>query len=338
MESNLLAKNDSAEVDTSIVKISSIAILGIAIATGFGYFTSILIKTPSATSFTFAGASAFLFIIIFFLQSLFIKGKTLNLSIILGETIALSLFLLINNYSFIMLIAIALSYLALYLALERSRRELENQLKINISQIAKFSVPKIAMTIVILISAAYSKPFYPNDGLVISKSLINTIISPVETILKISDNYMHLGVGNFSVNMTLPEIAQNMASSSLQQLADQNNIPLKTLEPQRAKITESTLQMLQQDAQKIGLQIDNNQTIFDALYNFINDKLQKSSTTVRWEIFLAIFFVIFFTIKSLFWIFYWLIYIFIFLFYEILMALGFSMITYQQIGKEVIIL
>ncbi|MCL5017433.1 MAG: hypothetical protein M1155_02110 [Patescibacteria group bacterium] len=338
MDSNLLAKNDAAEVDTSIPKISVLVFLEIGFAVSFGYFTSKFVKAPGAGTFTLAGASALLFMILFFLRSLFVKGKSLNLFIILGDVIALSLFFIINSYTFTMIVAAAIAYLALYSALKKSKNELSNQLNIKTGKIARISIPKIASALAVLISVVYAQPFYPANNIVISKNIISTIITPSETLLKIADNYLHLGLGDFSVNKTLPEIADQMASSSIEQLAVQNNIPVSALESQRKTLTNSTLQMLEKQSENIGIQIKTNETVLDGIYNFVNTKLQSLDTTVKWVVYLSLFLVIFLTIKSLFWLFYWLAYLFIFLFYEILMALGFSKTTYQQISKEIIIL
>ncbi|MDD5431341.1 MAG: hypothetical protein PHP03_03925 [Candidatus Pacebacteria bacterium] len=309
-DSNLLAKADAAEVDTSIPKISVLAALAVIAAMTFGYFTDILLRQISAPVFISAAASAVLFIILFFLQSIFIKGKTLNLSIILAETIGLSLFFVLNDYSFIMLAAAAIAYFALFVSLKNSKNELKNQLKINVMPIMKMSVPKTVAAIAILVAAVYSQPFYP-DHIVISKDLINSIVRPSETLIKFADNYLHLGLNNFSVNMTLFQLA--------------NGDP-------------AYLAALESQAASWGIKIASNETILDATYNYVNDKVQKLNQTVKWAIFGVILLLAFLTVKSLFWLVYWLIYLLIFLFYEILMALGFCRISSEQISKEIIIL
>lgn len=308
--SNLLLKNDTAEVDTSILKISIIAGIGVLAAVASSYFTSLIYKEPDANNFILAAASVFLFIIIFFLQSLFVKSKNINLLIALGETLGLASFLIFSNYSFILLIAIALTYLALYASIKKGQSELKNQLVINVNKIAKFSVPKIVTAIVILIAVVYSQPFFP-ENINISKSLIKRIIAPSEMIVKIADNYLKLGLKNFSVEMTIPQIAA------------ESGLPKELIEMQ---------------LQSFGMSIKPGESILDGIYNFVNDKVKKLDQTVRWAIFGSMFLLIFLTIKSFLWLFYWLIYILIYLFYEILMAVGFAKLSYEQISKEILIL
>jgi len=310
VDSNLLQKNNTAEVDTSIEKVSIIAVLGILTATASSYFIDIIYKKPDANSFILAAVSVFIFIIIFFLQSLFVKSKSFNMLIALGETLGLASFLLLKNYSLILLIATGLTYLALYASIRKSRSELKNQLAIKINKIAKFSVPKIITAVVILISAVYSQPFFP-ENINISKSLIKNILSPSELIVKIADNYMKLGLKNFSIDMTIAQIAK------------ENGL--------QTEILESSIQ-------GAGLTIKSDESILDGVYNFVNEKIKNFNKTVRWAIFGSIFLLIFLTLKSFFWMFYWLIYLFIYLSYEILMALGFCKLTYEQISKEIIIL
>ena len=308
--SNLLQKNETANVDTSVLKISIISGCGILAAIASSYFTNLIYKYPSNGNFTLAAISIFVFITIFFLQSLFIKSTSLNMLIAFGETLGLASFLILNNYSLILLIAVALTYLMFYASIKKSQRELKNQLVISIIKIAKFSVPKIVTAIVILISVIYSQPFFP-ENINISKSLIKKIIAPSEMLIKITDSYLKLGLKNFSVDMTIPQIAK------------ESGLPKELIETQ---------------LQSMGLTIKSNETILDGAYNFVNSKIQNLGKAVRWSIFGSIFFLMFLTIKSLFWMFYWLLYIFIYLLYEILAALGFVKLSYEQISKEILIL
>ena len=308
--SNLLKKNDTAEVDTSILKISIISGIGVLAAIALSYYTNLIYKEPGANNFILTAVFIIILIIVFFLQSLFVKSTNFNMLVALGETLGLVSFLILNNYSFILLIAIALAYLALYSSIKKSKKELKNQLVISITKIAKFSVPKIITAIVILISVIYSQPFFP-ENINVSKSLIKNILGPSEIIIKVADNYLKLGLKNFSIDMTIPQIAK------------ESGLPKEILEAQ---------------LQSIGLTIKSDESILDGVYNFVNDKIKNLNQTVRWSIFGSMFFLIFLTIKSFFWMFYWFIYLLIYLFYEILMALGFCKLTYEQINKEIIVL
>lgn len=309
-DSNLLHKNDTAEVDTSVVKISIISGLGIIAAIALSYFADLMYKEPGAGHFTLTAVFIFIFIIIFFLQSLFIKSAGFNMLVALGETLGLASLLIINNYSFVLLIGMALAYLSLYVSIKKSRNELQNQLIIHINKVAKFSVPKIVTAIVILISVLYSQPFFP-ENLNVSKGLIKSIIAPSEMIIKIADNYLKLGLKNFSIDMTIPQIA---------------------------KETGMPKELISAQFQSMGLTLRSDESILDGAYNFVNSKIQDLDQTVRWIVFGSAFLLIFLTIKSFFWMFYWLIYLFIYLFYEILMALGFCKLTYKQISKEIIVI
>lgn len=308
--SNLLQKNETADVDTSIVKISILSGLGIATALASGYLTSLAYKQSSATNFTMAAIAIFVFIIIFFLQSLFIKSTSFNSLIAAGETLGLSLFLIFSSYSLVLLIAIAITYLMLYVSIKKSRHELQNQLIISVRKVAKFSVPKIVSAVVILISVVYSQPFFPAN-LNISRDLIKSIIAPSEIIIKVADNYLKLGLKNFTVDMTIPQIAK------------ESGMPKELIDAQ---------------LQGIGLTLRPNESVLDGVYSFVNNKVKNLTETVKWAVFGSIFLLIFLTIKSFFWMFYWLIYLFIYLLYEILMALGFCKLSYEQISKEIIIL
>lgn len=309
--SNLLQKNDSVDIDTSIIKISIISGIGILAAIASSGFVNLLYKEPVAGNFILAAISVFLFIVIFFLRSLFIKSTSINLLVALGETLGLSSFLIFTNYSFILLIGIALTYLALYVSIKKSQNELKNQLVININKIARFSIPKIVTAIVILISVVYSQPFFP-ETLSVSRDLIKSIIAPSEMIVKIAGNYLKIdGLKNFSVDMNIPQISK------------------ETGLPQA---------LVNMQIKSIGLELKSNESILDGTYNFVNDKIKNLNQSIRWALFGSIFLLIFLTIKSFFWMFYWLIYIFVFLLYEILLALGFAKLGYEQISKEILTL
>lgn len=307
---NLLQKNETADVDTSIVKISALCGLGFFVALTSGFFISLIYKEPTAGNFTLAAISIFVFIILFFLQTIFIKATSFNAVVAAAETLGLSLFLLFSNYSLILLIAIALTYLMLYGAIKKARQELRNQLIISVHKVAKFTVPKIITAVIISISVVYAQPFFPTN-LNISKDLIRSIIAPSEKIIKVADDYLKLGLKNFSVDMTIPQIAK------------ESGMPSELLDAQ---------------LQGIGLILKPNESILDGAYKSVNNVIKNLSDISKWAVFLSIFLLIFITFKSFFWMFYWLIYLFIYLLYEILIALGFCKLTYEQISKEIIIL
>ncbi len=318
--SNLLYKNDSTEVDTSMPKIISIGVLGLILGIAISYFLNSLVENPSAANFTWAASLIVLFIITFFLQSIFVKSLKLNLLIILVEMVGLTSFFIIKNYSLILLIAIVLTYAALFSAAKKSKGELSNQLKISMLKVARLSVPKIVTAIAILISVVYSQPFFPQN-LVISKNLIKSIIAPSEILIKIADNYLHIGLTNFAVDKTISQLADEMAQKS--------ELPIGS------QIIEQGLIM---QASQIGLTIKSEESLLDVAYNFINSKVQNLNKTMKWIIFGAMFLLIFLTTKGIFWVFRWLLYVLIYLFYEILMALGFCKLSYEQISKEIIVL
>lgn len=311
MNNNLLTKNEAVEVDSSMPKIVSLAILGIITACGASYFINILFGETSPSSFILAASFIILFIVIFFLQSLFIKTTKINLLVILLETLGLASFLVFNNQSLVVFIAIPITYFCLYRSLKKSKEVINNQLKIKVSKAARLSVPKTITAIIILISVVYSQPFYP-DNLVISKSLIKRIIAPSELIIKLASNYLPIEINNFSIEMTASELAK------------ENNLhPL----------------LVNELLKKMGLQLGAGETILDNVYNLINEKVNNLDKKIKWIIFGSILLLAFLTLKGLFLPIRWLIvYVFIYIFYEISMALGFSRLTYEKISKEIIIL
>lgn len=319
-----MVKNDTTEVDTSMSKIIGLGVFGTVLALALSYFLNMLYKNLGAANFTWSAALSVLFIIIFFLQSIFIKSFKLNLLLIFAETAGLSIFFIINNYSLILLIAIVLTYGALVSAARKSKDELTNQLKINVHKVAKVSLPKIITAIAILISVLYSQPFFP-DGLVVSKNLIKSILAPAEPLIALANNYLNLGLKDFAVDKTVAQIAKNISEENA--AAKQIQISPKLIE-----------QQLITSAGQIGLTIKSNESIVDVAYNFVTSKIEGLSTPMRWGLFGIMFLLIFFTIKSFFWFFYWLFYLLIYLFYEILMAIGFCKLSYEQISKEIIIL
>lgn len=311
-QANLL-KNDVAEVDMSILKISIIAALGVVAAIIASYFTSLVYKQPTSTNFILATAFIFVFIIIFFFQSIFIKSTNLNSLIAIGETLGLASFLMLINYSFVTIIGILLTFLMFYTAIKGIHQELQSKLIIKIFSLARFSVPKIVAAVIILISLIYSEPFFP-ENVNLSKGLIKSILGPVDTIAKITDNYLKIGLNNFSIEKPISEL--NLAYNGIE-------IPAVAL---------------QQQLMSLGMNIKSNESILDAVYNLANSRMKDFSMATKWTIFGSVFLLIFLTIKSLFWLLYWLIYILIYLVYEILMALGFCKLTYEQISKEIIVL
>ena len=311
MNNNLLAKSEAVEADGSMSKILTLAGLGAITSCGASYFINSLFAETSPAGFVLAASFIILFIVVFFLQSLFIKTTKINLLLILIETLGLSSFLVLNNQSLIVFIAIPIAYFFLYSSFRKSKNTIDNQLKIRELKAASLSVPKIITAIVILISVVYSQPFYP-ENLVISKSLIRRIIAPSELIIKLTSKYLPIEIKNFSIEMTSNE------------LAEENNIhPL----------------IINELLKKMGLQLAAGETIIDNVFNLINEKVNNLEERIKWIIFGSILLLTFLTLKGFFWMFQWLIiYVFVYIFYEISMALGFSRLTYEKISKEIIVL
>jgi hypothetical protein len=308
---NLLTKNEPVEANGSMSKILTLAILGVITSCGASYFINDLFEKTNPTGFVLAASFIILFIVLFFLQSLFIRTTKIHLLLILIETLGLSSFLVFNNQSLIVFVAIPIAYFFLYSSFRKTKNTIDNQLKIRELKAASLSVPKIITAIIILISVVYSQPFYP-ENLVISKSLIRRIIAPSELIIKLTSKYLPVEIRNFSIEMTANE------------LAEENNIhPL----------------IVNELLKKMGLQLAAGETIIDNVFNLINEKVDNLDKKIKWIIFGSILLLTFLTLKGFFWLFRWLIiYVFIYIFYEISMALGFSRLTYEKISKEIIVL
>ena len=141
MSDLLKTVQENTEVDYSFIKITILAVTGVLISLALSYFLSAFYVAYGTQEFLLTLAAAGLYLVIFFLQTIFIKDIGRLLVIVFWQTLALLTFFI---FSFDAYIAAGLLFAGLFFVwgAVSGQHELRASLKVKILRLSKFILPK----------------------------------------------------------------------------------------------------------------------------------------------------------------------------------------------------
>ncbi len=327
MDSLINKTMEETGVDRSIVKVAIVGALGVLSATVFGFFLNLFIGGNSG-----AGAAAgFLgigFLVIFLLQTLFLKSEKIVNLVLLLESLGMSAFFF-SRISLAILSAWVLLLLFLWNASRSGRQELDNRLKISFFQIDKQTTYKAITALSVFISIAYaSANGFSQTG--ISEKGLEVFLKPAEPFIQ------KLSISNFSFRMTAYQLADSIIT---EQAAKQLNVaPSAVPASLKNEAINKTLSELEAQALGYGIRFKNSDTILKVIQNYIAKQLEK--IPARWKAAIPFIFglLVFLTIKGFGLIIRWLVAIPAYILYELSLTAGFSRLALESRTREIIIL
>lgn len=320
---------NSVNIDRSMPKIVVIAILGIASFFCFGYFLKLFLQNGDTEFFLISGLSAILYLVIFILQNLFVKSFSVNVLIVFLTCLGLLAAFYENFSNPAILTGIALVFLALFFANLNGIRELKNCLKINFWRLNKIILPKSIAAIFLFFSiiyiyngAASQKDFF------LSKSDFERILSP--SVLMAQKFYPEL---DFS--LTFNKLALTIAKK---QIEENPKLNVLSKAVKNSMVNQAAKELEENAIGFIGIPINRNLKISEALYEAAKYKFNTSPKNVKSLILLGAVLTIFFTLEILALPARFIISFLAFIMYEILLAFGFANIELEGRSKEIILL
>lgn len=332
--------HNEAEVDRSIIKISSLAAVGIISFFLFGLFLKLFIIESAPNSFIFLIAAAVVFLIIFLLQIFFIKTLWRVNFIIFLEILGLTAGFY-DKISSTLLIAVLAVFLILLWANYSGRREFHNMLRLRFFRISKIVFPKAIMGLALLASVVY----YSLSGLgayakepamgqaqefFISQPVFEKIVAPSVGII----NKLNI-LPDFSASSSIKDLAQGMAQEQI------NENPQLQILPQAMKeklINKAVNEIEAQISDLIGATVESESTIIETLYSAMVDKFNKMPQNIKSIILIGIAALVFLTIEGIAWPIRLVVAVLAWLVYEILLAAGFAVVTLEDKSREMVIL
>ncbi len=313
------------DIDRSMPKIISLAFFGVLFSFGFGLSLKFLFEKGDFIFFYFALATAMLFLIVFFLQSLFIKQfRTLTL-ILAVECLSL----VIGFYDKILMPAVwgsvAFAFLAMLLANYSAKKEINNTLKMSFKKIGKIVLPKAIASLALFSSVVYVATT-EGDAL-ISRMGFEKMMMP-------SFSLVQRFYPEFNFSLTLNEFFAFLASESA------NKIPQFEILPKsvKAQLINQSAKEFQGRFEEFMGPVNSKLKITDAIYEALMGKFRRANEKTQSLVLLGIAFFIFLFLESLARPFRLIVTFLTYIIYEILLALGFAKVESEGTSREIIIL
>lgn len=319
---------EGANLDRSLWKVIAVGAAG-ALATGFfGFFLKAYLVEDRGGGFWPVGISLITFLIIFLLQTLFVKSRRISNLILLLESSAAILFFL-PDFSLAVLSAWLFFLFFLWVADKSGKNLLENDLKFQFLHIDRKITYEAITGLAALISILYISTADIN-GNGISKKGLESILKPAEPLIQ------RLVLDNFSFQMSVYQLTESVI---IRQAVQQLGIsPASVPAELKNEAINKTLADLRERAAGYGMAFKNSDSITDIVYNYIKNQIAKLPEAFRFSIPFGFGLLVFFTIKGLQALIRWLVAAPAYLLYQILLAFGFAALTLESRNKEIIIL
>ena len=320
---------DEADIDRSIIKIYSLAALGIISFLLSGYFFKIFLNNDNLNDLLISVGAAAISLIIVLLQILFIKDIWRIHMICLVEVLGLFTMFYDKLAGILMLSLGALLFLSfLSFANYQGIKELRNMVKINFWRVSKIILPKAIAGLLLFFCFAFVGVTVSEKKFFISQDNFGKIFASTGGIIK-------KFFPAFDQSLNIHEIALNMANERVNASPQFKNLP-KTVKNQ---IISQTVSDFENNISEIaGSHINPQLKISEAVFEIVKMKFDEASSKNQIYVLMGISFALFFIVGSLVMPIRIIISFFGYLIYEVLLALGFIFISLENKSREIIIL
>lgn len=319
MNSNsfLEGATDIVDTDRSVLKISLVVLAAVLTAglTGFFFESGRLIC---------AAVLAVLFLVIFILQNLFIKGfdKLFLAALLEGSALALPFY---NNLSGYTVLAATLAIALLFKASFDSRKELEATIKVRFFKVSRLSLNSAMPALVLFLLVMFTM-----KGGLFTEEGVNLLLRPFTPI---AQRY----APGFSSSMPTSELLNNIIISNLSEadVKDLNKLPLWA---QNQLIAKSVDGLKERVENFIGSGIDLQKPVSVNVYNALHSGYGGLNSTSRTILIVVVLLLLFSLIRSLIPFIHAPIALLAFVLYEVLLTANFFIVQLESRSREVIIL
>lgn len=327
-EIQLLNRNQTVEKTGGIsIKIIILWVFGVVAAFGVGWYLKSFFETSDWNFLIWASSAAVVFLIVLFFQVLFVREKgALAFAIFLESVAMVAIFI---PKSIVVLSFAVVLFIVFFWGSRRARSILKNSLKIDFWGASRPVLSKGIIGIALLFGGLL--PFYLNaseGNFPVSPFLFEEIIDSGGFIIK-------KFLPGFTSTSTIEEIALKTSQSEINKMPGAYNFPKET---RQELLNQGVSQFYLKISDVFGIKINPKLNIPETFYNWARDRFLVLSDTNK-KVFLAgIGLLVFVTIEAVSMPLRLAIALFAFIIYEILMALGFANIEFEEKSKEIIVI
>lgn len=320
------------EVDQSLWKVIVLGAAAVIFSLGFGYSLQVFFVVRDVNSFYVTLAFAVLFLAIFLLNTIFIKSRLNSYAIIAVEGLALA-GNFYSNLSKDIFWGTVLTILFLISANYSGVAELQNLLRLKFWRIGKRTLPKAILALALFVSFAYHSHVgglnWTNpEQFFISEQNFERIIQPAVPFIQgaLPGFDLSAKTGDFLNQMAVNEIQNSPSMASIPQVLKQ-------------KAIDSTARGLQSEIEGyVNGSINLDATVGQSLYSAMIFKLASLPPNITNAMPLIVAAILFLIIMGFAWLVRWVATFIGLTIFEILTAIGFSIILIESRSREMVVL
>ena len=310
-----------------LIKIGSLALVGVLFALGFSWFFRSFLFGGEWLQLLWGALCAIGFLVIFTLQTFFIRSNAHFALAFLLQGIALIGFFLTLTVPVIVLFAAV--YALLLSASHGGRRILDNTLKIDFWSISKLVVPKGIIALTLLVSV-----FIPIH-LQANRAALPLSLNAFDKVLASSNVFVKRFYKDFDSSKSVEEIARTATEQQLASIPQAQN-----LRPQEKDllIRKAMEDLYTQIFHYTGVRINPKDRFSTAAYSVLQEKFVGLTDQVKLWVYIIIGSIVFASIASIMLPVRILVALLSLFVYEVLLALGFAHVIIESKPKEVLVL
>ncbi|EKD24098.1 MAG: hypothetical protein ACD_81C00109G0001 [uncultured bacterium] len=310
------------------IKIGILAFVGIVFALGFSWFFREFLLTGEWTKMLWSGLSSIGFLVVFTLQTFFMRSNTHFAVAFFLQSLALISFFFALSVPIMTLFVVV--YGGLLSASYSGRKMLDNMLTIDFWSISKLVVPKGIIAITLLASVFIPLHLQAHrDSIPVSSATFDKVLASSSSFIK----YFYK---DFDTSKTVDELARTATEQQLSEKFPQVN----ALKPREKTllINEAMKGLYEQLFNYTGVQINPKDPVAVAAYGVLQEKYFALRDEVKLWIFIIFGAVIFISIASIMMPLRILVALIAFFVYEVMIALGFARVVIESRSKETFVL
>lgn len=312
---------------SGLTKVGLLTLAGVIFTLIFSWFFRSFLLTGDWIQLLWSSLGAVGFLIVFTLQTFFIRSNNLFALAFLLQSLGLISFFFTPSVPVLVLFAIV--YGLLFSASYGGRKILDNTIKIDFWNISKLIVPKGIIAITLLVSV-----FIPLH-LQANRNALPLSLQTFDKVVASSNVFVQRFYKDFDPSKSVEEVARTATEQQLAALPQAQN-----LRPQERDILikKAMNDLYVQIFNYTGVRIDPKDPVSKAAYGVLEQKFLALKVEAKLWVFVIFGSIVFVSIASIMLPIRIVVALLAYLVYEIMLALGFARVTMEEKSKEVLIL
>lgn len=310
-----------------LIKIGALAFAGVLLALGFSWFFRAFLLSGAWSQLIWSSLCAVGYLIVFTLQTFFIRSNAHFAIAFLAQSVALLGFFITLSLPIVVLFAVV--YALLLSASFGGRKILENTLRIDFWNISKLIVPKGIIALTLLVSV-----FIPLH-LQANRDTLPLSLATFDKVLASSNMFIKRFYTDFDSTKSVEEIARTATEQQLAKLPAAQNLKPREKD---LLIKRAMEDFYAQIFSYTGVAVNPKDPISTAAYGVLQQKFNGLQDEAKLWVYIIFGSIIFISVASIMMPIRIIVGLLAFFMYEVLLALGFAHVSIESRPKESLVL